>query len=199
MGRPSFLPSQEQRDQVSAWLQERVSIEEMARRIGVTSKTFRKSFAAQLPQKSGETVKTESAPAPPPYQPSPEERRVVLIMAAVHGPEDEIARALGISVEQLNASFAKELSDGPAIGYREGVESLYDQMKARNTTATKAWLILCAQADRMAQPKGIESQPASNGLKGKKEQAAEAAQNAVSAGSRFAPLAPPKLVVNNDG
>ncbi|HEX4302846.1 MAG TPA: hypothetical protein VHZ78_08630 [Rhizomicrobium sp.] len=195
MGRPSFSPSPEQCSQVVAWIQVPVAIEEMARRIGVTSKTFRKAFAPQLAAKSGETVNTE--PKPPPYQPTPDERLAVRIMAATHGAEEDIASSIGITVDQLNASFAKELQDGPAFGYREGVESLFNSMKAGNVTAAKAWLILNMQGDRTT-AKAVEMQPASNGLRGKKEQASAAAHEAVRGGGRFAPPAPPKLIVNND-
>lgn len=197
MGRPAFEPSDEQRTSVEAWVQADVPIEEMARRIGITSKTFRKAFAGLLGKKPGETVNTEAAPKAPPFQPTDEQRRAVLIMAAAHGPEEEIARAIGVSVDMLNAHFAKELCDGPSIGYRDGVESLYNSMKAGNVAATKAWLILNMQGDRIAAPKAAEIQPAANAMKGKKEQADENARAAAASGGVFAPPSPPKLVVNN--
>lgn len=195
MGRPAFEPTAEQRRLVVEWLQAFVPIEEMARRIGVTSKTLRKGFAAELGKNS---VEKEEVPKPPAFQPTEEQRRAVLIMAAAHGPEEEMARAIGVTVDMLLVYFAKELRDGPAMGYREGVESLFDQMRARNTAATKAWLILNMQGDRIASAKTTEMQPAANAMKGKKQQAHDAAVAAVGSGGLFAPPTPPKLVVNND-
>lgn len=197
MGRPAFEPTDEQRQSVEQWIQVPVSIEEMARRVGCTSKTFRKAFAAELGKNS---VETERAPKAPPFQATDDQKRAVLIMAAAHGPEEEIACALGITVDLLQQHFVRELRDGPSIGYREGVESLFNQMKAGNTAATKAWLILNMQGDRMARTKVIPApeQPAANGLKGKKQQADEAARGVVAGGGLFAPPTAPKLVVNND-
>lgn len=193
MGRPSFTPTDEQRSQVSAWVEESVSIEEMARRIGITSKTFRKTFAAELSGRSVETsVKTEVLPPVPTFQPTAEHRQSVLIMAGAHGDEDRMARALGITVAQLKQYFADELRDGPAHGWRKLAEAAYNGTVAGSAAHLKIWSIL-----NMQETKAVELQPAANEMRGKKEQARDAAQSAARAGGRFAPPPAPKLVVDN--
>lgn len=176
MGRPAFKPSDEQRLEVDRWVKGKVSIEEMARRLDLAPKTFRKHFAAELGLISVETVNTGLALAQPRsigLRPTDEQRSSVLILAGARISHGEIARKLGISVEVLLEHFKPELDDGPAKCKGEGIEAMYYAMRGGNVAAAKVYLLFNAQGEQ-----GGDQQPAREALVGKKEAASIAAKTA---------------------
>lgn len=181
MGRPAFEPSDEQRANVRLWVQGKVSIQEMARRLELTPKTFRKHFATELGLGPVETVITETVAVPggpgrrEAFKPTTEQRQSVLIMAGAHGDYDRMARALGISVDLLLEHFAKELEDGDAVGWRKLAEAAYYGMLAGSASHLKVWSILNMQ---QAKEDATVAQPAALGMLGKKAAANLGAPNA---------------------
>lgn len=132
----------------------------------------------------------------PPFAPTKRQRHEVEVWAAGGLSEESIAHAIGISRTTLRKHFAQELDVGADKKRGEVVAALFAAAKSGNVAAQKAFLarsdVSAAQSKFGGKPeKPVRQRPA-----GKKEVADEAAKRA-SAG-RFAPPAPPKLVVNND-
>lgn len=177
MGRPSFKPTDEQRAQVNQWVKARVAIEEMARRLELAPKTFRKHFAAELGLTPVETVKTQSAqPTRAEYRPSEDERMSAFLLAGFGIAHSEIARLLTAGdVDVLKEHFADELKSGPIKLKDHALKDLYFQMRGGSVGATKAVITLIAAGEAAPDP---DQQPAAQGLLGKKEQAKLAARGA---------------------
>jgi predicted ArsR family transcriptional regulator len=176
MGRPSFDPSEQQRAQVEAWVKAKVSIEEMARRMKLAAKTFRKHFAQELGLIPVETVITALETARPRtsvFRPTDEQREMALILAGAQLSHPEIARKLGLPVEVLQEHFAEELEKGPIKCKSDILAAMFYAGKGGNVAAAKVYLLFNGQ-----EPSGGPDQPAAAGLKGKKEVAAIAAQSA---------------------
>lgn len=176
MGRPSFKPSAEQKEQVAGWVQGKVSIEEMARRFGWTPKTFRKHFAAELGIIPAEAVNTalESAkPRPDGFRPNDEQREWVVILAGARWPYQDIADHLRIEIAVLEKHFADELALGPKKFTAEVLKATWYAARSGNQSAAKICLVIGGPPSEKGMP-----QPAAEGLKGKKANAAIAAQNA---------------------
>lgn len=176
MGRPAFKPSDEQRLTVEGWVKGKVSIEEMARRIKLAPKTFRKCFAAELGLISVDTVNTVLAASKPRtsvYRPTDEQREMATILAGAQLSRPEIARKLDISVEILEEHFADELARGPVKCKSDILAAMYYAGKGGNVAAAKVFLVFNGQGEPDA-----NSQPASRGLIGKKEAANIAAKTA---------------------
>lgn len=179
MGRPSFKPSDEQRAEVERWVKAKVNIEEMARRMELAPKTFRKHFAAELGLIPVETVNTVLAAARPRtevYRPTDEQREMALILAGAQLSHNEIARKLDITVAVLEEHFADELERGPIKCKSDILITMYNAGKGGNVAAAKVFLLFNGQG---APDTAIE-QPARIGLTGKKEAAAIAARSAES-------------------
>jgi AcrR family transcriptional regulator len=175
MGRPSFEPTTEQREQVTVLAQARVSLEEIARRIGVTKKTLRKHFASEIgvatPAPS-ERVKTpERVNTPPPFQSTPEQREVVEILAAARIGTAEIASRLGIAEAVLTEHFKDELAAGPSKRNAEVILATYRSAVGGNVSAQRLWQALIGTGAPAQKP----DKPT---LAGKKIEAMTAAQNA---------------------
>lgn len=176
MGRPSFSPSTEQREQVEAWVKAKVSIEEMARRLSLAPKTFRKHFAAELGLISVETVNTAleiARPRTAVFRPTDEQREMAMILAGAQLSRPEIARKLGLTVEVLEEHFADELEKGPVKCKSDILAAMFYAGKGGNVAAAKVYLLFNGQGTPTD-----EVQPAANGLKGKKESASIAARSA---------------------
>lgn len=187
MGRPSFKPSDDQRVEVERWVKAKVNIEEMARRMKLAPKTFRKHFAAELGLIPAETVNTALAAARPRtevYRPTDEQREMALILAGARWPYEDIALELGVSEEVLQEHYAKELRDGPVKFPAPVIRSMWHAAQGGNATAAKICLIMNG-----AGAPNAGQQPAREGLKGKKEAAVIAARNA-EAGTGWEDLVP---------
>jgi len=176
MGRPSFKPSDDQREQVVQWVKAKVSIEKMALRMELAPKTFRKHFAAELGLIPAETVNTVLAAARPRtevFRPTDEQREMALILAGARLSRHEIARKIGVTVEVLIEHFAAELENGPAKCKSDILSSMFYAGKGGNVAAGKVYLLFNGQEEP-----NPDQQPAKVGLLGKKEQASIAARNA---------------------
>lgn len=179
MGRPSFAPTDEQRANVRQWVEAKVSIEEMARRLELAPKTFRKHFAAELGLSQPDRVITEQKPPPvraDAFRPTAEMREVALILAGAQLSRTEIARKMGIAVEVLEEHFADELALGPAKCKADILQSMFHAGKGGNVAAAKVYLVFNGQGAPEEKPEG--EQPAALGLLGKKAAATVGAQNA---------------------
>lgn len=179
MGRPSYEPSAEQREQVRKWKQAKVSIEEMARRVELAPKTFRKHFAAELGLLPTGAVNTELVAAKQQkgggFRPTDEQRESALILAGARWPYQDIANYLRLdSVDVLEEHFADELAQGPVKFPAEVIKASWFAARAGNQTAAKICLIMSGTGP--ADP-GAKQQPAAEGLKGKKAAAAIGAKN----------------------
>lgn len=187
MGRPSFKPSDEQRKAVLGWSKSKVSIEEMARRLNLAPKTFRKYFATELGLITAETVNTALSAARPRqsnYRPTSEQRELVLILAGGRMPRIEIAATLEVGVDLLEEHFAEELENGPTKSRAAILVSMYNAGKGGNVAAAKVYLLFNGQEEP-----NPDNQPAKLGLMGKKESASIAARTA-GAGTGWDDLVP---------
>lgn len=176
MGRPSFKPSDDQIAQVTGWVKSKVSIEEMARRLKLAPKTFRKHFAAELGLISVETVNTGLAsarPREPAFKANDNQREMVLILAGARWPREDIALNIGVTVEVLEEHFADDLRDGPVKFPAPVIQSMWHAARGGNATAAKICLIMNGAGMQKS-----DQQPSREGLRGKKEQATIAAQRA---------------------
>lgn len=180
MGRPAFDPTAEQRAEVAKWKEARVSIEEMARRIGKTPKTFRKAFAAELGLSPVQSVNTQSGeqellpppPREPAFIPSLEQRTRVTILAGARISPEEIARKMEMTVDMLKEHFGQELINGPAVCKSDIIEATFFAGKGGNVAAQKVYLAFNAQPE----PDGEQARPLPP--EGKKEQRRIAAETA---------------------
>lgn len=178
MGRPSKDPTDEQRESVIEWVKAKVSIEEMARRVGFAPKTFRKHFAAELGLSPPDRVNTE--PAIPAqrvdvFRPTSEQREAALILAGAQLSRPEIARKMGLAVEVLEEHFAAELEEGPIRCKADILQAMFYAGKGGNVAAAKVFLVFNGQA---APDPAKTEQPAAIGMLGKKAAANIGAQNA---------------------
>lgn len=177
MARPSFKPSDAQRAEVERLVKAKLPIEEMARRLNLAPKTFRKHFAAELGLIPVETVITGLAGARPRtaggFRPTDEQREMALILAGAQLSHPEIARKLGVSIEVLQEHFADELEKGPVKCKSDILAAMFYAGKGGNVAAAKVYLVFNGQGDP-----GPADQPTPIGLKGKKEAAAIASRGA---------------------
>ncbi|RVD44195.1 hypothetical protein EN742_02910 [Mesorhizobium sp. M4A.F.Ca.ET.020.02.1.1] len=107
--------------------------------------------------------------------------------------ENVIARALGVAVETLRKHCADELADGHAHRRKELTSLLFTSARAGNVSAQKHLDALGRAAGADETVKSRAPRPARLGKKEEQQAAAEA----VASASKFAPPAPPKLVVDN--
>lgn len=176
MGRPSFKPTEEQRAEVERWVKAKVTIEEMARRLKLAEKTFRKYFASELGLIPAEAVNTGLAAARPrteAYRPTDEQREWVTILSGARWPYADIAQHLHISREMLEEHFADDLALGPTKFSAEVIKATYRAALAGNQTAAK----ICLLMNGAGEPDPGQ-QPSREGLRGKKETAAIVARTA---------------------
>jgi hypothetical protein len=139
---------------------------------------------------------TRSRGGRPPYSPTIESRQMVEEMKFCGESENTIARALRIDVDTMRKHFADELAYGHASRRREIVSLLFKSARDGNVSAQKKLEEMgrvagaAAEIDRRGQ---APTPPAPPKL-GKKEQQLVDAKEVT---GKFAPPAPPKLIVNN--
>lgn len=123
-------------------------------------------------------------------------RRSVEQLVAIGESHDSIARAIGCDDDTLRKHFAAELATGLSKRRKEVVDKLFAMAREGNVSAAKR----LEEMTRIAA--AAEQYPASTVPKperlGKKETALSDARQAAEAGGKYAPPAPPKLVVNNE-
>lgn len=123
MGRPSFSPTADQRQEVAILFQTRVALEEIARRLGITKKTLCKHFAAELGratatphrEKTSRRVITRccivrSPVGRPVFQATAVHRRRVEVLVAAGFAQPAIAAALDVALKTLRKHFRSELT-----------------------------------------------------------------------------------------
>lgn len=181
-GRPANEPSDEEREKVKELVRDKAPIADIAKLLGRSIPTLRKYFSRELffekKIKPPDDLKVTALMR----------SKVIRYIGCKMAPE-QVARALGITPEQLEAHFPDELVTGQAKCRANIIDHLHDQMEEGVVGATNRLETLTALPD------GVGAAP---GVGGKKAAAASAAKAAASAGGRFAPPTAPKLVVNND-
>lgn len=194
MARPSFSPSAAQRAQVAAWVQAKVSIQEMATRLDLATKTFRKHFATELGLIPVETVITALETARPRagggFRPSDDQREIVVVLAGARWPYDDIALQLDVSREVLEEHFANELRQGPVRFTAPVIRAMWHAAQGGNATAAKMCLIMNGSG-----APNPDLQPAREGLTGKKE-AAKIAANGAEVGTAWEEVVSPGSKLN---
>ncbi len=73
------------------------------------------------------------------FQPSAKDSRLVELSAAYGVPDDQVARALGISPTVLRTTFERELARGDFRANSQVAESLFRQAVSGNATAAIWW------------------------------------------------------------
>ncbi len=134
----------------------------------------------------------------PSFKPTAAKRREVEELRSCGMSEDDVARALGISTPTLQKYFAGELLNGAARKRAEIIKLLHKSARAGNVSAQKK-LEEMTRVSALAEGfmGKAPAEPKQAPPLGKKEQAAAAAEALAGAGGKYAPPAPPKLVVNN--
>lgn len=121
-------------------------------------------------------------------QPTDEDREKVRVLKAGGMSNEAIAEAIGISEPTLSKHFLSDLEVGAAKVRADIIMARYRSAMDGNVSAQNKMLETAGAAQ--ARDKRVPAAP----KLGKKEQQALAAKNV---GSRFAPPAPPKLIVDN--
>lgn len=145
-----------------------------------------------MPTKPDKSKPSRPSVGRPAYRPTIQDRTIVEQMKFCGEPHAVIARALRIDVKTLEKHFGEELENGHANRRREIIGLMFDAAAKGNVSAQKHLDGLgrvAGEAERIAD-RGRVPEP----KVGKKEQQ-QAAAEAVS--GKFAPPAPPKLVVSN--
>jgi predicted transcriptional regulator len=127
----------------------------------------------------------------PTFKPTAALRRKVEELVSCGMSQDDVARALGISTPTLTKHFEEELANGTAKKRAEVIGMLYSAAKKGNVTAQKKLEEMSRIAGAAEAVKGREKKEPELG---KKEQEKIAADQVT---GKFAPPAPPKLVVDN--
>lgn len=182
-GRPAFKPTEDHRRQVKELAAKNLSQRDTARIIGCALATFRKHFLDDFLVHSKKSAEPAPEPEAPKVKIDPKQRDRVGRLKYGGMSNEDIAGVLDVELAFLEEHFVRELKIGAAKVKAEAIDLVYDSAKAGNVQAQRKLLDM-GTADGTAT------------LAGKKEQRAAQAQKA-SAG-KFAPPAPPKLVVNNE-
>lgn len=192
MGRPSFKPTADQVAKVAQWIEAKVSIEEMARRLTLAPKTFRKHFAEQLGISPVITDRTKPgdpvAAVRSAFRPTAEQRELALILAGAQLSKSEIARKMGITPDELEEHFQDELVQGPVKCKADILQAMFYAGKGGNVAAAKVYLVFNGQS-APDNPDHPIDQPAALGLLGKKA-AANAGAPTAQAGTGWEDLVP---------
>ncbi|RWQ16105.1 hypothetical protein [Mesorhizobium sp.] len=129
----------------------------------------------------------------PQFKPTPALRRKVEELVSCGMSRDDCARAIGCSTPTLEKYFEDELANGVAKKRSEVIGMLYRAAKKGNVTAQKK-LEEMSRIAGAAEAIGARSAP-DKPKPGKKEERQAAAERV---GSKYAPPAAPKLVVDNN-
>jgi hypothetical protein len=166
-------------------LAEKASQRLIAAALGRSVPNLRKFFAAEL------ELEIKSAAKIAPFRITPQMRDDVALLAACREPSARIAKAIGVSCEDLEAYFSEELGAG-AARYRLKTLRLLTKMAERGVVGAANRLANLTEALGDATEPG-----ATSGYVGKKAAAKADADAAVSDGGRFAPRATPRLAAVN--
>jgi hypothetical protein len=180
-GRPANEPTAEERKKVKELVADKAPLADIAKLMGRSIPTLRKYFSKEL--FSGKKI-----PAADDLKVTAHMRVKVERYIGCKMPPDQVAKVLGVTVEQLEAHFPEELATGQAKCRAKVIDALHDQMGEGVAAATKTLEAITAIPD---------GAPVAPGM-GKKAAAEAAAAAAAGGGGRFAPPPGPKIVVNND-
>lgn len=188
-GRPGFEPSADQRKKVFELSRDGNSLADIARIVKISKPILRRDFSEELI--SGK--KNRGAPKTPPlkFKITKALRARVIRLIGAKMTVEEVAIVLGCTKEQLEENFAEEIKSGELHLRARAIDDLVEQSGKGKTAATNQLLAITAPTNEAA------SQPAVPGTAGKKAAATANAQRAAASGGKFAPPAPPKLVVDN--
>lgn len=189
-GRPTREPTAEERKQVVELVKEKTPVCDIAVVLGRSEPNLRKYFSAELfSEKKSKAVKKA------PFRLTTVLReKVVRYIGCKMSPTD-VARAIRCTLADLEKFFPEELATGYARYRAKVLDSLDEQMEDGTAGATNRLEALTAVPEEPDGAPGARGQ--GTGYVGKKVAARSAAQGAVNAGGKFAPMAPPRLVVNN--
>lgn len=138
----------------------------------------------------------------PEFKPTAAHRRKVEELVSCGVSQEDCARAIGISKPTLVKHFEEELACGAAKKRAEVIGLLYKSAKKGNVSAQRTLegmtrAVAAEEAVRSRAGKG-QGRPAAPAPKPGKKEMQQAAAEAIAGGSgKFAPPAPPKLVVDN--
>jgi hypothetical protein len=144
-----------------------------------------------------EKPKGRKAPAKrggrPEYRPTIEARQTVEEMKYCGESENCIARALGIDVGTMRKHFVDELENGHANRRKEVIGLMFKSARDGNASNQKKLEEIGRIAGAAASVEARSRPPKEEKL-GKKQQQQRAAEQV---GGKFAPPAPPRLVISN--
>ncbi|MGN6451257.1 MAG: hypothetical protein ACTHLK_22220 [Brucella intermedia] len=128
----------------------------------------------------------------PEFAPTDEHREKVRVLKACGMTNDAIAEAIGISEPTLRKHFSLELDIATAKVRADVLWARYQSAMGGNVSAQNRLIeqVSANEANRKRNPDKPEKKP----KLGKKEEQKLAAQ---AVGGKFAPPAPPKLIVSN--
>lgn len=129
------------------------------------------------------------------WSPTPQQRILVQQMKFCGDSDEVIARALQVDADTLRKHCRDELSNGYAMMRAEVVALMFKEANGGNVSAIKK---LAEMGKITGAQQAVEARtPKPRALGKKEEQQAAAERVGGQPGSKFAPPAAPKLVVNN--
>jgi AcrR family transcriptional regulator len=187
-GRPPRTPSEDERKKVKDLLAVNASIADMAKMLGYSKPTFRKYFSAEI-----FTAKKSAEEKTAPFKITELDREKVVRYIGCQMAIEQVAHAMDLTIEELEEHFAPEIQKGQAKYRAKVIDHLDDQMRQGVSGATNRLEAITVILSGDDKPAGN----AAGHIIGKKAAATAAAAGAVLGGGRFAPMAAPKLAVDN--
>jgi hypothetical protein len=186
-GRKSWEPTDAQRRQVLAWVEEKRPVARMAKALKITEPTLRKYFPKELISE-----KKSADAAAFPYKIEKRHRDQVVFYIGTAMSVAEVADAMDCTAVQLEKEFEREIRIGKAKAkafLRDTLKDEIDDGGKGKITAAKRLLEMTEVPDN--------AQVTSPGYVSKKKTADANAAAAAKAGSKFAPPTGPRMVVDN--
>lgn len=151
--------------------------------LGRSAPNLRKFFALEL------GLENKAGSETPSFKITAAMRQDVAMLAACNEPQELIAKAIGVSEDQLVQFFTEELEGGASRYRLKSLHRLEKLADGGNPSAIRQLVALTASAEATRAP--------APGYVGKKATAAADAETAVAEGGKFAPRQAPRLVVHN--
>jgi AraC-like DNA-binding protein len=186
-GRPTKMPTAQDRAKVRELLAEKAPISDMAKLLGYSEPTFRKHFQPEI------LSERKLKPSAPGRKVTDDMREKVKRYIGCKMPARQVAYALGYESDDdftaFKADFQREIEVGAAVYRAKVLDQLNIQMVAGTLGATNK-LEALTQFDEPGE---------SGAAVGKKAAARADAEAGVAAGGKFAPRTAPRLVAVNGG
>lgn len=194
-GRPSREPTREEKKKVKELVGVGASVADIAKALNRSEPNLRKFFSKELISR-----KKREAGRQPPFRITKVIREKVSRYIGCKMSKLEVARVIGCSVDELEEFFPEEILTGHAKARAHVIDKLHDQMEEGVAGATNRLEAITAAPDPEADAvKGPKAQGQGASYIGKKVTERAGAHAAAAAGGRFAPMAPPRVVVDNTG